>query len=107
GAGTPMTAGQIVEALSGTQHWKPRTVKTLLARLVKKHAVRCDLDDKRYVYRAVITRQDAVRREARWFLKRVFDGALVPAVVTFLSETDLTTEDLKQLRQILQKEAKR
>jgi BlaI family transcriptional regulator, penicillinase repressor len=103
----PMTAGQIVDALAGSKQWRPRTIKTLLARLVKKGAVRCDVQEKRYVYRAAITRQQAVRREAKSFLSRVFDGALLPAVVTFLKETDLSPEEIQQLKQILAQEAKR
>ena len=101
----PLTAGQIVSALEGTRHWRPRTIKTLLARLVKKGAVTCDLEDKKYLYRAAITRQQAARREARSFLSRVFDGALVPAVVTFLKESDLSPDDVQQLKKILDREA--
>jgi BlaI family penicillinase repressor len=102
----PLTAGQIVTALSG-QKWRPRTVKTLLARLVKKGAVKALVQDKRYVYRAAITRQQAARQEARSFLSRVFDGALVPAVATFLKESDLSADDLKELKQILDQEGTR
>jgi len=103
----PLTAGGVVEALASTRQWKPRTVKTLLARLVKKGAVRCDAVDKRFLYRAVITRQAATRREARSFLARVFDGALAPALVTFLKESDLSRDELRQLKQILESEATR
>jgi BlaI family transcriptional regulator, penicillinase repressor len=104
----PLTAGQVVEALADSKTWRPRTVKTLLARLVKKGAVRCDVLDKRHLYKASISRQSATRHEARSFLDRVFDGALVPAVVTFLKETDkLSPQDMQKLRQILESEAKR
>ena len=97
----PMTAGQVVEALAHSRSWAPRTVKTLLSRLVRKGAVRCDVQDKKHLYRAAITRSAATRREARSFLSRVFDGALVPAVVTFLKESELSSADLQQLRKIL------
>ena len=69
-AGAPLTAGQIVASLEGQKHWRPRTVKTLLARLVKKGAVKSLIQQKRYVYRAAITRQLAARQEARSFLSR-------------------------------------
>ena len=104
-AGAALTAGQIVAALEGQKHWRPRTIKTLLARLVKKGAVHCQIEEKRYVYRAALTRQQAARREARSFLSRVFDGALVPAVVTFLKESDLSPDDVQQLKAILDREA--
>jgi BlaI family penicillinase repressor len=103
----PATAGQVVDALAPTTKWRPRTVKTLLSRLVKKGAVRCDVEDKRFLYRAVITRQSATRREARSFLSRVFDGALAPALVTFLKESDLSLKDIDELRRILDREGRR
>src|SRR5262245_48488023 len=103
----PVTAGQVVEALADRTNWRPRTIKTLLARLVRKGAVRCDVHEKRHVYRAAVTRQAAARREVRSFLSRVFDGALVPAVVTFLRESDLSARDAQQLREILDREGKR
>ena len=34
--GGPQTAGQIVDAVAAANRWNPRTVKTLLNRLVKK-----------------------------------------------------------------------
>ncbi len=103
----PLTAGQVVTALEGQKHWAPRTIKTLLSRLVKKGMVRCTVDDKRYVYRAAITRQQAARREAKSFLHRVFDGALVPAVVAFLKESDLSQDEVAQLKELLEREGKR
>src|SRR5689334_1356232 len=35
----PLTAGDVVRHLAGAKDWHPRTVKTLLSRLVKKGAV--------------------------------------------------------------------
>jgi BlaI family penicillinase repressor len=102
----PMTAGQVVEALGGTD-WRPRTIKTLLARLVKKGAVKVDRDDNRHLYRAAVTRENATRREARSFLTRVFDGALAPALVAFLDDAELSPTEIRQLKQILDREVKR
>lgn len=100
----PLTAGGVVQGLSDVKQWAPRTVKTLLSRLVKKGAVKCEQQDKRYLYRAAITRQAAERREAKSFLARVFDGALVPAVATFIRESDLSADELAELRRILESE---
>ena len=36
----PQTANNVVEALSGEVEWNPRTIKTLISRLVKKGAVK-------------------------------------------------------------------
>jgi len=42
--GGPLTAGQVVDRLAGERQWKPRTLKTLLNRLVRKGAVAMQTD---------------------------------------------------------------
>ncbi len=46
----PLTANQIVELLEDRVEWHPRTVKTLLNRLVQKGALNFKRDGKRYLY---------------------------------------------------------
>ena len=38
----PLTAGEVVSRLEAQTRWHPRTIKTLLARLVKKGAVKAE-----------------------------------------------------------------
>jgi BlaI family penicillinase repressor len=104
---TPLTAGEVVQRLStsGTS-WAPRTIKTLLARLVQKGAVASEADGRRFLYRAKVARDAVVRRESRSFLSRVFGGAVAPAVVHLLENADLTPQEIEQLRQILDREGK-
>jgi len=102
----PLTAGQIVQRLEGQKDWHPRTIKTLLGRLVKKGAVAMEEDGNRYLYRAKVTREACRRYEARWFLSRVFDGAVAPALVHFLKQSDLSKEEIEELKKILEREGK-
>jgi BlaI family penicillinase repressor len=100
-----LTAGQIVDALAADQKWKPRTIKTLLARLVKKGAVSVEADGRRFVYRAKVQRDAVIRRETRSFLSRVFDGAAAPAIVHFLDNAKLSPDEIQKLRDRLDREA--
>src|SRR5947207_9335279 len=76
----PLTAGEVVRHLAAERRWSPRTIKTLLSRLVKKGAaeVRTEEADagggagRRFLYRARVSREACVRRESRSFLSRVF-----------------------------------
>jgi BlaI family penicillinase repressor len=102
---TDLTAGQIVDALAAEQKWKPRTIKTLLARLVKKGAVAVETDGRKFVYRAKVHRDAVIRRETRSFLSRVFDGAAAPAIVHFLDNAKLSPEEIQKLRDRLDREA--
>jgi BlaI family penicillinase repressor len=104
--GAPLTAGEVVDRVAAEQKWKPRTTKTLLNRLVKKGAVAMDADGRRYVYRAKVARDAVVRRETRSFLSRVFDGAAAPAIVHFLEQGKLTPDEIRRLRETLDREAR-
>ena len=102
----PLTAGQVVDRLAGERQWKPRTVKTLLNRLVRKGAVAMEMDGRRYVYRAKVPRDAVMKRETRWFLSRVFDGAAAPAIVHFIEQGRLTPDEIRQLRETLDRESR-
>jgi len=102
----PLTAGKIVEQVQEQQQWAPRTIKTLLARLVKKGAAAIAIEDRRYIYRARVSREACRRQESRSFLSRVFDGAVTPALVHFIKESNLSPQEIEHLKRILDQEAK-
>lgn len=104
--GQPVPASDIVERLRREQGWAPRTVKTMLNRLVGKGALTYDVDGKRFLYTAKVNRDACIRRESRSFLSRVFDGSVAPAVVHLLSHSKLSDDELRQLRQLLDGEDK-
>jgi BlaI family penicillinase repressor len=98
---SPLTANEVVERVAGKKGWNPRTVKTLLNRLVKKGALGFESEGKRYLYRPRVSREECVRRESRSFLSRVFGGATGPMLAQFVSEAPLTPDEIRHLRDIL------
>jgi BlaI family transcriptional regulator, penicillinase repressor len=103
----PLTSGEVVRRLADEKDWKPRTVKTLLARLVQKGAVAARDADGRFLYAARVDRDALARRETKSFLARVFDGAVAPALVHFIQEADLSPKEIAELRKVLEREARR
>src|SRR5688572_5718317 len=103
----PLTSGDVVKRLADEKHWKPRTVKTLLSRLVQKGAVAAAEDDGRFTYTAKVARDLLARREAKSFLSRVFDGAVAPALVHLIQESELSQEQIRELKKVLEREARR
>ena len=73
-ASNPIAAGEVVEKLAGRKNWSPRTIKTLLNRLVSKRALAFEVEGKRYLYRPTIDREECVGKASRSFLGRVFAG---------------------------------
>ncbi len=102
----PVTANEVVERLAGRKGWNPKTVRTLLNRLMNKGALAVEAQGKRYLYRPAVTREECVRQESRSFLSRVFGGAAGPMLVHFVNETPLTAEEIAQLKKLLARKEK-
>jgi BlaI family penicillinase repressor len=101
---SPLVASEIVQQLAapaGSRGWSPRTVKTMLNRLVKKGALTFETQGKRYLYQPAVRREQCVRAESRSFLSRVFDGAVGPMLVHFATHADLSPQEVEQLQRIL------
>ena len=110
----PLTAGEVVRHLAADKDWSPRTVKTLLSRLVKKGAAGVRIADaggtsgisggRRFLYEARVSREACVRQESRSFLSRVFDGSVAPALLHFVEVGRLTKQEIRLLRETLRRE---
>ncbi len=98
------TAAEIVDAVTGERDIAMRTVKTLLRRLVAKHAVAyaIDPDDSRiYHYRAVIKKDEAIQTKNRNFLANFYQNNVGELLGYFVGETALSDEQITELQQLL------
>ena len=102
----PQTANDVVEALAGEVQWKPRTVKTLISRLVKKGAVQFEQEGMRYRYSAAVAESECVRSETKSFVRRVYQGAMKPALAAFLEDAELSPREIEELQEILEQKRK-
>lgn len=100
------TANDVVNALSGEVKWKPRTIKTLISRLVKKGAVKVTEEGYRYRYSAVVKESACVRSETKSFVRRVYQGAMKPALAAFIEDADLSDKEIDDIRKILDQKRK-
>ena len=97
----PLTANEVAEYLFDITQWNPRTVKTLINRLVKKGALGYEVDGRTYLYSALVKEDACVRSEGRSFLHRVFGGALTPMLVHFIEDEPLTNDEIDELERLL------
>jgi BlaI family penicillinase repressor len=95
------TANAVVEVLSPRMGWKPRTIQTLLRRLVDKKAVRFEKRGREYVFHPVVDEGDYTHRASLHFLDRFFGGAVAPFLACFLEREKLTPEQIAELRRLL------
>ena len=102
----PVAAGEIVEALSKRTAWHPRTIRTLLDRLVRKRALKTTVDGKRYLYAPLLSMEECVRRESRSFLERVFGGEPAPMLLHLVKESKLSSSEIRELKRLLTEKEK-
>jgi BlaI family penicillinase repressor len=97
----PVTANQVVAALEPRTDWKPKTIQTLLSRLVRKGALAFERKGREYWFRPLIGAEDFVHAASRSFLHRLFDGEIAPFLACFLEREKLTPAEIRELRRIL------
>lgn len=94
-------SSEIAQALDGEQDWSPRTVKTLLSRLVEKGALDTEADGRRYLYRPTIAKRDYQKKEAGQLIDKLFGGRAAPLVAQLADARGLSTDDIEELEALL------
>jgi len=96
-----MSADGVASALERSTDWSFATIKTLLGRLMKKEAITAEVDGRRFIYEAKITRDQYLSFESARFIDRFYDGKLAPLVSHFSDSRRLSKKDIDALRKLL------
>ena len=94
-------AREVIARLAASRKWHGKTVRTLLARLVKKGAIGFQKQGRAYLYRPLLKQADCVRAETQSLLDRVFDGSLVAMLAHFLEGRRISENETRELRLLL------
>jgi BlaI family penicillinase repressor len=100
-AKSPLPAQDIIDTLSAQDHWHPKTVKTLLNRLVKKRALGFHKEGRAYHYRPLVAEKDCIAAESESFLDRIFGGSLRPMLAHFVETRKLSPKEIAELKRLL------
>jgi BlaI family penicillinase repressor len=99
------TSSQIIEKLTKVKVWKPKTVQTLLNRLVAKGAVKAEKAyGKAFIYSPLISETEYKTFASRSFLDKVFNGSLSLMVTSFVRGQKLSAEEIEKLKKLLEDE---
>jgi BlaI family penicillinase repressor len=98
----PVPAEQVVKALVNAHDWQEPTIKTLLNRLLKKGAISARKEGRRYLYSAVLGREQWVTSESKNLLDRLFGGRVAPLVAHFGSQRKLSQADIDELTRLIE-----
>ena len=99
---TTPTSREVVEKLKDETDWKPKTIFTLLGRLVQKGVLTTEKPGREYVFKSLVTEQECRREASSSFLEKVFDGEIAPFLACFLERKKLTRKQVAELKSILE-----
>ena len=93
----------IREQLQESKGWEPATIKTLIARLVSKGAVR---QEKRNVfyYSPVITEKEYSSWATKDLIARIYNGKARDLIASLVSSDGLSQDDIAELRDMFKVE---
>ena len=97
----PVSTNQVTEYLARTTKWSPKTIQTMLKRLVQKKALTYDKEGRVFIYTPLIGQQDYVNQESRHFLQRFYNGNLVSMMTVFLDMEELSQQEVDELKELL------
>ena len=99
----PKTITQLTKELEQATGWGRNVIITMLKRLEAKGAVRHEEGERAKLFYPSVERDGAVLEETRGFLNRVYQGSLSLMVNAMVSSSELSDEEIEDLKAILDK----
>lgn len=103
---SPLTASLIVENLKSNTNWSPKTIQTLIARLVKKGALAVNKETTINQYYPLVLQEECIQEETNSFLKKVYGGSLHLLLSNFINNENLSQKEIQELRNLLDERMK-
>ena len=97
----PVSGRDVLEAVQKETDWAYTTVKSLLARLVDKGALRMRKRANTSYFEPLITRDQARRSALRSLLEKAFDGAVGSLVQHMITAERLSPKDRRALAEMI------
>ena len=103
----PISTNEITERLVKTTAWSPKTIQTLIRRLVDKGVLSYEKQSRVFVYTPLVQENEYISQKSSSFLARFYDGNLTNMVSAYIEDDKLSETEIEQLRSILSRRAKK
>lgn len=97
----PIGTNDITEKLLKTTAWSPKTIQTLIKRLVTKGALAYEKESRMYVYTPLVAENEYISQESSSFLKRFYNGDITTMVSAYIEDEKLSQKEIERLRSLL------
>lgn len=96
-----VTSSEVIDNLKDKQNWKNTTIKSLISRLLNKEAIGFKKVGKEYFYFPLVSEEECIKEEMESFLNKVFNGSLNSMLLSFIKSSNLTKEEIRELKDAL------
>ena len=97
----PISTNEVTEKLTQTTDWSPKTIQTMLKRLVTKKALTYKKQSRVFVYTPLVPETEYIRQESNSFLNKYYNGNIVSMLTSYLEDDKLSKTELDTLRHLL------
>ena len=99
----PINTNEITDRLVKTSGWSPKTIQTLIKRLVTKGALTYEKQSRVFVYTPLVGKDEYIGQESSSFLNRFYNGHISSMVSAYIENDRLSETEIDTLRSLLSK----
>ena len=103
----PINTNEITEKLLQSTNWSPKTIQTLIKRLVTKGALTYEKQSRVFVYTPLVKESEYICQESNSFLNRYYDGDITAMLSAYIDNDKLTETEIETLRSHIPKRGKK
>lgn len=103
----PISTNEITERLLKTTSWSPKTIQTLIKRLVNKGALSYEKQSRVFVYTPLVKEDEYIGQESNSFLSRFYNGNIASMLSAYIENDRLSAAEIEDLRSLLSRKSKK
>lgn len=103
----PISTNEITERLLKTTSWSPKTIQTLIKRLINKGALSYEKQSRVFVYTPLVKEDEYIGQESNSFLSRFYNGNIASMLSAYIENDKLSAAEIEDLRSLLSRKSKK
>ena len=100
----PISTNEITDHLVKTTAWSPKTIQTLIKRLVTKGVLSYEKQSRVFVYTPLFDEAEYIGQESNNFLNRFYNGDITAMVSAYIDNEKLSKTEVDELRSLLSRD---
>lgn len=97
----PISTNEITDRLVRTTSWSPKTIQTLIKRLVTKGALTYEKQGRVFVYTPTVQENEYIDQKSNSFLERYYGGDITAMLSAYIENDRLSEAEIDALRLLL------